>query len=257
MYKSFGRRMAEGEIFEKLQRGYCSLALLKNPRIIDIVDQFEKLAINMYSPQASYIDDIEYTKCILPRIEMFIDNDNHFRVNKDGNVEISLPLLQEDFRGRQEKEKDIRYNILKDGMEKVSTLDYRRYGIDRIFKSIRYVYDKNGIETEREIEMLKRDAESVRTIYSFKERLENNPHILKITENSKPTKEKGNISYYDIRHSRHIEDLDETEGELIEEKDIKALKEKEKQEIIQRQINPIYRRGLKSLMGIDIEQGNR
>ena len=33
--------------------------------------------------------------------------------------------------------------------------------------------------------------------------------------------------------------------------------EKEKQEIIARQLNPIYQKGLKSLMGIGVEQGDR
>ena len=87
-----------------------------------------------------------------------------------------------------------------------------------MFKSIRYVYDRNGIETERQIEILKRDKESSRTIYFFKERLKDNPHILKIIQNSRKTKERGIVSYYDIRQSRHIEDLDETQGEKIEEK---------------------------------------
>ena len=126
-----------------------------------------------------------------------------------------------------------------------------------MFKSIRYVYDRNGIETERQIEMLKRDKESSRTIYFFKERLKDNPHILKITQNSRGTKERGMVSYYDIRLSRQIEDLDQTKGKKIEEKDIRGLTEEEKQEVIARQINPIYQQGIKSLMGIGIEPGGR
>ena len=142
-------------------------------------------------------------------------------------------------------------------IEKVSIFDHRRYGIDRLFKSIRYVYDKDGIETEREIEMLKRDEESSRTIYFFKERLKDNPHILKIIQNSRKTKQRGIVSYYDIRQSRQIEDLDETQGEKIEEKDIRSLTEEEKKEVIARQINPIYQQGIKSLMVIGIEPGGR
>ena len=74
------------------------------------------------------------------------DNDWHFKVTDEGNILVSLPLLQEDDRGNHETEKDIQYNYLKEGtIEKVSIFDHRRYGIDRLFKSIRYVYDKDGL----------------------------------------------------------------------------------------------------------------
>ena len=65
------------------------------------------------------------------------------------------------------------------------------------------------------------------------------------------------VSYYDIRLSRQIEDLDQTKGKKIEEKDIRGLTEDEKQEVIARQINSIYQQGIKSLMGIGIEPGER
>ena len=248
MYNNFGRRTAEDEILWKLEREFCNSTLLRNPRTIeDVVNQLEKYCIHWYSPQTPFVNDIEYTNCILPRIEMLVNDDNHFRVTDKGNIIISLPLLQEDDRGNHETEKDIQYNYLKEGtIEKVSIFDHRRYGIDRLFKSIRYVYDRNGIETERQIEMLKRDKESSRTIYFFKERLKDNPH-----------KERGMVSYYDIRLSRQIEDLDQTKGKKIEEKDIRGLTEDEKQEVIARQINPIYQQGIKSLMGIGIEPGGR
>lgn len=259
MYNNFGRRTAEDEILWKLEREFCNSTLLRNPRTIeDVVNQLEKYCIHWYSPQTPFVNDIEYTNCILPRIEMLVNDDNHFRVTDKGNIIISLPLLQEDDRGNHETEKDIQYNYLKEEtIEKVSIFDHRRYGIDRLFKSIRYVYDRNGIETERQIEMLKRDKESSRTIYFFKERLKDNPHILKITQNSRGTKERGMVSYYDIRLSRQIEDLDQTKGKKIEEKDIRGLTEDEKQEVIARQINPIYQQGIKSLMGIGIEPGGR
>ena len=158
MYNNFGRRTAEDEILWKLEREFCNSTLLRNPRTIeDVVNQLEKYCIHWYSPQTPFVNDIEYTNCILPRIEMLVNDDNHFRVTEKGNIIISLPLLQEDDRGNHETEKDIQYNYLKEGMiEKVSIFDHRRYGIDRLFKSIRYVYDRNGIETERQIEMLKR-----------------------------------------------------------------------------------------------------
>lgn len=242
-----------------MEREFCNSSLLRNPRTIDdLVNQLEKYCIHWYSPQTPFVDEMEYTNCILPRIEMLVNDDNHFRITDKGNILVSLPLLQEDDRGNHETEKDIQYNYLKEGMiEKVSIFDHRRYGIDRLFKSIRYVYDKNGIETERQIEMLKRDKESSRTIYFFKERLKDNPHILKITRNSQRTKERGMVSYYDIRQSRQIEDLDETQGEKIEEKDIRSLTEEEKKEVIARQINPIYQKGIKNLMGIGIESRGR
>ena len=259
MYNNFGRRTAEDEILWKLEREFCNSSLLRNPRTIDdLVNQLEKYCIHWYSPQTPFVDEMEYTNCILPRIEMLVNDDNHFRITDKGNILVSLPLLQEDDRGNHETEKDIQYNYLKEGMiEKVSIFDHRRYGIDRLFKSIRYVYDKNGIETERQIEMLKRDKESSRTIYFFKERLKDNPHILKITQNSRGTKERGMVSYYDIRLSRQIEDLDETQGEKIKEEDIRGLTEEEKKEVIARQINPIYQQGIKSLMVIGIEPGGR
>ena len=119
------------------------------------------------------------------------------------------------------------------------------------------VYDKNGIETEREIEKLKREEEYSRTIYFFKERLPNNPHIIKITANSKPTKVNGRVSYYDIRQSRQIEDLSQKKGKKIEEKDIRGLTEEEQQEVLQRQKNPIYQQGIKKLMGIGIDPEER
>ena len=65
------------------------------------------------------------------------------------------------------------------------------------------------------------------------------------------------MSYYDIRQSRQIEDLDETQGEKIKEEDIRGLTEEEKKEVIARQINPIYQQGIKSLMVIGIEPGGR
>lgn len=184
MYKSFGRRTAEDEILWKLEKEFCNSSLLENPRTLeDFVNQLEKYCIYWYSPDKKYVNDIEYQQCILTRMRGLFDNDHHFKVTDEGNILVSLPLLQEDSKGNHETEKDIKYNYLKEGtIEKVSIFDHRRYGIDRLFKSIRYVYDKDGIETEREIEieMLKRDEESSRTIYFFKERLKDNPHILKI-----------------------------------------------------------------------------
>lgn len=258
-YKSPGRIKAEEEILWELKRKHCNSSLLRNPRTIEnLADQLEKYCIHWYSPKMPHVSDIESEKCILPRIKMLVYNDHHFKVTDKGNILVSLPLLQEDDRGNYETQKDIQYNNLTEGMiEKVIIFDKRRYGIDKLFKSIRYVYDRNGIETERQIEMLKRDKESSRTIYFFKERLKDNPHILKITQNSRGTKERGMVSYYDIRLSRQIEDLDQTKGKKIEEKDIRGLTEDEKQEVIARQINPIYQQGIKSLMGIGIEPGGR
>lgn len=256
MNKSLGRRRAENEIFENLQRKFCSEALLKNPRMVDIVDQIEKVVINMYLPQASYISDMEYVNLILPKMRMLVNNDSHFKVTEEGNILISLPLLQEDDHGNQERRKEIQYNKIDEGMEKISILDYYRYGIDRLFKSVRCVYDQNGIEIERQVEKLERDDEGSKTTYSFKERLKDKPHILKITNNTKQTKERGKVRYYDVRHSRHIEDLDETQADKIEENDIKELTQKEKQQIIV-QMDPIYQQGMRTLMGIDIEQDYR
>lgn len=257
-YKSPGRIKAEEEILWELKRKHCNSSLLGNPRTIeDLADQLGQYCIHWYSPKMPDVSDIEYEKYILPRIEMLINNDYHFRVTDEGNILVSLPLLLEDNKGNHETKKEIGYNSLKDGMEKVSIFDKRRYGIDKLFKSIRYVYDKNGIETEREIEMLKRDEESSRTIYFFKERLKDNPHILKIIQNSRKTKERGTVSYYDIRQSRHIEDLNQKKGKKIEEKDIRGLTKEEQQEVLKRQENPIYQQGIKSLMGIGIELGGR
>ena len=219
-YKNPGRIKAEEEILWELKRKHCNSSLLGNPRTIeDLADQLGQYCIHWYSPKMPDVSDIEYEKCILPRIEML--------VYTEGMI------------------------------EKVSIFDKRRYGIDKLFKSIRYVYDKNGIETEREIEKLKREEEYSRTIYFFKERLPNNPHIIKITANSKPTKVNGRVSYYDIRQSRQIEDLSQKKGKKIEEKDIRGLTEEEQQEVLERQINPIYQQGIKSLMGIGIEPGGR
>ncbi len=256
MYKSFGKRTAEGKVIEKLEKEFCNLSLLRNPRTIeDVVNQLEKYCIHWYSPQTPYVNDIVYAKFILPRIEMLINTDNNFKVTDKGNILISLPLLDEDDRGNQETKKDIQYNYLKDGtIEKVIIFDWRRYGIDRLFKSVRYQYDRNGIETERQIEMLKRDKESSKNTYVFKERLPDNPHIIKIIRNFKQTKDGGKVSYYDIRQSRQIEDLDETKGNKIEEKDVRNLNEEEKQEVIARQINPIYQKGIKNLMDIEKEE---
>ena len=257
MYKSFGRREVEGKIFRILEREFCNLSLLRNPRIMDVIDQIEKYCIHWYSPDRTYVEDIAYTKCILPRIEILVDNNHHFKVTDEGNILVSLPLLEDDARGNHETKKEIRYNSLQDGMEKVSIYDYRRHGIDRLFKSIRCVYDNNGIETERELEMLKRNQNGSKTVYFFKERLQDYPHIIKITRNAKPIKEGGRVSYYDIRGSRQIEDLNQRKGTKIEEKDIKGLTEEEKQEILKRQWNPMYQKGLKKLMGIGLEPEER
>lgn len=254
LYRSIGRRKVEEEIFEKLESEHCDPRLLENPRIIDIVNQIQKMAINNYFPQMPDIGDIEYIKVILPEIQMFINNNNHFWITEDGDIRIALPLLEEDFNGGQEKQKDILYNRLKEGMEKVCILDYRRYGIERLFRSIRYVYDQNGIETEREIEMLERNEEGSKTTYTFKERLKDNPHIIKVIQSSKRSKQSGKVSFYDIRYSEHIEDLDETEGIKIEEKDIRDLTQKEKKEVIIRQLNPMYQEGISSLMKIEREE---
>lgn len=259
MYKSFGRRKAENEILWKLEREFCNSSLLKNPRTIeDIVNQLEKYWIHLESPKMPHVSDIEYVSRILPRIEMLVvDSDHHFKVTDEGSILISLPLLREDGKGNHETQKEIRYNRLEDGMEKVSIFDHRRHGTDRMFKSIRYVYDRNGIETERELEMLKRNQDGSKTIYFFKERLLDNPHIIKITANSRPKKVNGRVSYYDIRGSRKIEDLDQTKGKKIEEKDIEELTEEEKKEVMERQMNPIYQEGLRALMGIGINPEER
>ena len=153
MYKSFGRRTAEYEIFRKLEKNFCNLSLLENPRILDVVDQLEKYCIYWYSPDRKYVNDIEYQQSILPRMQGLFDNDWHFKVTDEGNILVSLPLLQEDDRGNHETEKDIQYNYLKEGtIEKVSIFDHRRYGIDRLFKSIRYVGKfKNHIFFQRKI----------------------------------------------------------------------------------------------------------
>lgn len=257
MCKSLGRIMAEGEIFSKLEREFCNPLLLSNPRKMDIVDQLENYCIQWYSPDRNMLSEVEYKESILPRMRMLYDIDYHFRVTDERNVLISLPLLQEDDYGRQETRKEIQYNKIDKGMEKVSILDYKRHGIDRIFKSVKYIYDANGIELERQTEKLKRDSEESKTIYIFKERLKDNPHIIKITKNYKQTKENGQVSYYDIRNSQHIEDLDEKQGKRIEEKDITGLTEDEKQDIVKRKQDSVYQKGIRSLMGIDIEQETR
>ena len=258
MYKSFGRRKAENKIVRMLNREFCNSSLLENPRTIeDIVNQLEKYWIHLESPKIPHVSDIEYVSRILPRIEMLVDSNHHFKVTDEGNILVSLPLLREDGKGNHETQKEIRYNRLEDGMEKVSIFDHRRHGTDRMFKNIRYVYDTKGIETERELEMLIRNQDASKTIYFFKERLPGYPHIIKVTANSKPTKEKGRVNYYDIRDSQQIEDLNQKEGKKIKEKDIQELAEEEKKEVMQRQRKPIYQEGLRSLLGIGIEQESR
>ena len=254
MYKSMGRRKAEYEIFEKLERDFCNPQFFKNPRIIDVVDQIEQACIKMYQYDASYIDDeTVYIRKVLPLIQMLIHNPHSFKINEEGNIRIALPLLQEDDRGNHVTQKDIQFNMIKGKMEKVTILDYRRYGIDRVFKSTRYVYDQNGIEMQREIQMLRRDEERVKTIYWFLDRLGGKPTIVKMTKNSKPTRENGQISYYNIQHSRNIEDLEVDEKQPIEETDIKELTPKEREKIIKNTIQ-IYQKGMMNLMGIQPEQ---
>ena len=256
MYVPYGRRKVENRIFGILEKQFCSLRLLRNPRTIDVVDEIERKAIRMYMPNISYVEDYIYAKCIIPRIQMFITSGHNFKVTDEGNIILLLPLLENGLGGEHEKRKEIQYNAIEDGMEKVSIFDYRRYGIDRLFKSIRSVYDKNGIEIERQIEMLKRDEESVQTLYFFKERLKEYPNIVKITQSSRPSKQNGKVNYYDIRNSEHVENLDEKEEDKIEEKDIKPLTEREKEYIIS-QTYPIYRYGMSKLVGIDIEHEER
>ena len=254
MYKSVGRRKVEYEIFEKLRNEFCNSLFFQNPRIIDVVDHIEKVCVQMYQYDATYItSDLIYIRKILPRIQMLLRSPETLKVNEQGNIRISLPLLQEDERGNQMKQKDVQYNIIKEGMEKVTIWDYRRYGLNRIFKSTRYVYDQKGIERQREIEMLNRDEKSVKTTYCFQDRLEGNPHIVRVITNSKPMRQKGQISYYDIQHSRNIEDLDVDEKHPIQKERIKELTEEQKKEIV-KFANPIYQKGIKDLMGLKIEQ---
>lgn len=259
----WGRREAENQLLRKLEREFCNPQLLKNPRITDVVKQLEKIVIEKSSKTIRYHDDYVYNKYILPKIERWIHNSNHFWLTDEGNIKIAVPLKQKGSLGEAyEKQREIQYNGLKDGMEKVYIYDYRRGGMERLFKSVRYIYDKNGIEIERQVEMLKRDTESVKTVYWYRERLKDNPHIIKIIHSSKPTKQQGKISYYNIQNNNCIENLDipyeenenlnELEGK-IEEKDIKNLTLKEKEKIIEN-MNPIYQYGMSSLMGVDIEQ---
>ena len=156
----------------------------------------------------------------------------------------------------REIKKDIQYNSLQDGMEKVCIYDCHKLGIERMFKSIRHVYDNYGIEISRNIEMLQRDDERVKTTYSYKDRIKDKPNIIKITNNSKPTKENGKVSYYDISKSSNIQNLDENDEDKIDESDIKELTSKEKEKIIER-INPIYKQGMGQLLGIGIGQEYR
>ena len=137
MYKSFGRRKAENKIVRMLNREFCNSSLLENPRTIeDIVNQLEKYWIHLESPKIPHVSDIEYVSRILPRIEMLVDSNHHFKVTDEGNILVSLPLLREDGKGNHETQKEIRYNRLEDGMEKVSIFDHRRHGTDRMLSLI-------------------------------------------------------------------------------------------------------------------------
>lgn len=255
-YVSRGRREAENIIIGKLINQFCSIGLLRNPRIIDVVNDIEKEAIRMYKPDISYVEDYIYERCIIPRIHMLTTHDHHFRVTKEGNVLIELPLLRKNDKGKEEKKKEIQYNLTKDGMEKIHTYDLCRSETERLFKNVRYLYDKNGIEIKRQIKMSEKDGNSERTVDILKERLKEYPNIIKITKKSKSIVEDEEIKYYDIRNSRYLEDLVEKEEDRIEEKDIKKLDRSEKEQIIKR-MYPSYKYGMSKLMGIDIEHDVR
>ena len=260
MMESLGRRKARFEIFQKLERNFCNQSLLDNPRTVeDILNQFENYIMRrsrMYSSQTTFMSDLEYLNKILPRMQMLYENDSHFTVTNEGNIRISLPLLRDNGDGNLEKKKEIQYNKINGGMEKISILDCIQDGEKELSKRVTYRYDQNGIEMEREAEKSEKTGENSKEITVTKKRLENHPHIIKITTYEGKSQEDGQVIYYDIRNGKHVENLDQKQGKRVDDQDIKGLTKQEQQQIIAK-TNSIYRGGLENLMGIDIEQGYR
>lgn len=256
--ESLGRRKARVEIFQKLKRNFCNQSLLDNPRTVeDILNQFENYSMrHMYLSQADRMGDIEYLDKILPRMQSLYENDSHFTVTDEGNIRISLPLLRDNGSGNLEKKKEIQYNKINGGMEKISILDCIQDGEKQLSKRVTYRYNQKGIEMERKAEKSEETGESSKEITVTKKRLENHPHIIKITTYEGKSQEDGLATYYDIRNGKHLENLDHKQGKRVEGQDIKGLTKQEQQQIIAK-TNSIYRGGLENLMGIDIEQGNR
>ena len=258
--ESLGRREARFEILQKLKRNFCNQSLLDNPRTVeDVLNQFESYIMRrsrMHSSQTTFMSDLEYLDKILPRMRSLYENDYHFTVTDEGNIRISLPLLRDNGSGNLEKKKEIQYNKINGGMEKISILDCIQDGEKELSKHVTYRYDQNGIEMEREAEKSEETGESSKKIIVTKKRLENHPHIIKITTHKGKSQEDGHVTYYDIRNGKHLENLDYKQGKRVEGQEIKGLTKQEQQQIIAK-INSIYRNGLENLMGIDIEQGNR
>ena len=254
-FKCIGRRKAEKAILNNLEERRCSELLLQNPRTIDdITNTIEKILIGRdWALRVRANDDI-YTTSFVGQIEDFINNDNHFGVKKDGNILIKVPLQARNQKGEGMKH-EIHYNLTEKGIEKVRIYDFKKDGIDRIFKSVQNIYDENGIEIERKTEILRRDKESSKTEFIWRKRLEDYPHIIEESTSSQNIKGGKKVEFFNIGQSRNIMDLDKGEEKPIEEKHVEKLTEKEIKEIIGRnQSRPNYINGINTLLGIPKEE---
>lgn len=254
-FKCIGRRRAEKSILDNLEKRICSELLLQNPRTIDdITNTIEKILIDRYWTLRVRANDDIYTPSFVGQIEDFINNYNHFGVKEDGNILIKVPLKARNQTG-EGKVHEIHYNLTEKGIEKVKIYDFRKEGIDRIFKSVQNIYDENGIEIERKTQILKRDKESSKTEFICRKRLEGYPHIIKESKSSQNREEVKKVEFFNIGQSRNIMDLDKGEEKPIEEEQVEKLTEKEIKEIIGRnQSRPNYINGINTLLGMSKEE---
>lgn len=254
-FKCLGRRKAEEAILDNLKKRICSELLLQNPRTIDdITNTIEKILIgDGWTLRVRANDDI-YTTSFVGQIEDFINNCNHFGLKEDGNILIKAPLKAKNQKG-EGKIHEIHYNLIEKGIEKVRIYDFQKDGTDRIFGSVKNIYDENGIEIERETEILKRDEESSKTEFICRKRLEGYPHIIEESTSSRNIKGREKVEFFNIGQSRNIMDLYKGEEKPIEEKQVEKLTEKEIKEIIERnQSRPNYINGIKTLLGMSKEE---
>lgn len=222
---------------------YISRRVLENPRITevnDITTQYVRRMGNlfMYDP-LSIIYDIKFNHMM----NYFLQDASYIKTDSYEALQVNLPEYR-DAEHEITKNEYLRYEIGKEGRmsrtrKRVQT---EKASIQERIQEIS-IYDEFGIEMERETTEEKQNRQRrVRHV-----RVPEKPHIIQIID-----LDTGEERYIDIRNSEHFENLDISNAVQIEKEEMADLTQIEEIRIAERNSHSVYGKGIKSLLGMQI-----
>lgn len=232
----------------RLKREFANERIFRNPRITEVNDITIDLAketgtVFMYEPGS-----ILYEEKLRKMVEYYIDNPTYMEVDKYGGIKINLPEYMS-FDNDYNKQEHVRYES--EGAGRISRTKFRvEKGVDIGQKTMNEhsLYDENGIEMQKELTIVSK-MEETRKKYI---RVEGKPHIIQETDLAT-----GEIRFLNMVDSEHFEDLDIEHAKEIKESEIKDLTPVEKIRISERTSRSVYGEGIKKLLGMQVNMGQR